>query len=198
MKITRRLIHSVSALLLIILTPSCATSNRAQQELAGVATGSALVVALPLIPFAATYHIVSGDLRREKKAEQQLRELLDPVYQERIKMIEQRNPVADATQAWSSGARALLPSIPNGNIFPGLERTEFHLKQDFAAKNYAELSNFEFLRYLEQLMGKDPVHLQHANINYYSETYKQFLHTTWRYRESFNKEIYFRLQQPSQ
>jgi hypothetical protein len=91
-----------------------------------------------------------------------------------------------------SGARAFLPSVPHGNIFPGLENTEFNLKKGFGDENYERLQQNEFLRYLETLMGEDPVQVQNRKILYFSERYKQFIHVCWKYREAFNKEIYSR------
>lgn len=183
----------LAAVALTVLGSSCTT----KQQGAELATASALVVGLPLIPFAGAYHayhIASGDWRSERKAEKQLREILDPVYEKRIKLIQQRDPTADAKQAWLSGSTAFLPSLPRGNIFPGLEHTEFNLKEGFGAENYKKVLQSELLNYLETLMGKDPVHVQSGNVNYFTETYKQFIHVSWRYREAFNKVIYARLQ----
>ena len=121
-----------------------------------------------------------------------MQDVLDPVYENRIKFIQARDPIADAREAWLSGARAFLPSGPNGNIFPGLENTEFYLKKGFGFENYERLQHNEFLRYLETLMGQDPVHVQNKNIQYFGEANKQFIRVGWKYREVFNKEIYSR------
>jgi hypothetical protein len=176
---------------LIALVPSCATSKQsAEFRAADIATASALIVALPLIPVALPFHVVRE--LNETKKEKQLQKVLDPVYESRIKLIQARDPVADAREAWLSGARAFLPSGPRGNIFPGLENTEFYLKKGFGSENYERLQQNEFLRYLETLMGKDPVQVQYTNIPYFSETYKRFIDVCWKYREAFNKEIYSR------
>jgi hypothetical protein len=175
-------------LTLIALVPSCTTSR--QEAQAELATATAMMVALPLIPVAIPTTAVRE--LNEKRAEKKLQDVLDPVYESRITLIQQRDPIADAKEAWLSGARAFLPSIPRGNIFPGLENTEFNLKKGFGSENYARLQQSEFLRYLETLMGKDPVQVQNRNIQYFSETYKQFIHVCWKYREAFNKEIYSR------
>jgi hypothetical protein len=176
---------------LIALVPSCATSNQsAAFRSADIATTTALLVALPLVPVALP--ISAARELSERKAEKRLQHVLDPVYESRITLIQQRDPIADATEAWLSGARAFLPSGPNGNIFPGLENTEFYLKKGFGFENYERLQQNEFLRYLETLMGKDPVHVQNSNVQYFSETYKRFIDVCWKYREAFNKEIYSR------
>jgi hypothetical protein len=176
---------------LIPLVPSCATSKQsAEFRSADIATASALLVALPLVPVALPISAVRE--LSEMKAEKRLQHVLDPVYEARIKLIQARDPIADAREAWLSGARAYLPSIPHGNTFPGLENTEFNLKKGFGFENYERLRQNEFLRYLETLMGKDPVHVQNTSIPYFSETYKRFLDVCWKYREAFNKEIYSR------
>ena len=185
----------LTAALLAALSPACTTSKKqSEQAWGGLATTSALIVALPLIPFAGAYHLISGDLRNQRKAERKLQEVLDPVYQKRIELIQKRDPVADADQAWLDGSTAFLPSLPQGSLFPGLEGTEYHLKKGLGAQNYEALQKSEFLRYLEELMGKDPLHRRHEDIHYYSERYKEFIHVCWDYRKGFNREMYSRRQ----
>jgi hypothetical protein len=113
-------------------------------------------------------------------------------------LIQQRNPVEDANKAWLDGSTAFLPSGPGGNIFPGLERAEFNLKKDFGSQNYEKLLQSELPRYLETLMGDDPLQVQHPKVPYFSKQYKEFIHSGWKYREAFNKEIYSRLQSSNQ
>ena len=187
----KRPIQIITMGALVALVPSCTTSKQeAQLRAAYVATAATLIVGLPLIPVALPFHFVRE--LNEMKAEKQLQDVLDPVYESRIRLIQERDPIADAGEAWLSGARAFLPSLPHGNTFPGLENTEFNLKKGFGSENYGRLQQNQFLCYLETLMGNDPVHVQNRNIQYFSETYKQFIHVSWKYREAFNKEIYSR------
>jgi hypothetical protein len=173
----------------MVFMSSCTTSKQeAKDDLAGLSTVSALVVALPLIPVALPFAAVRE--AHDAKAQKRLQAVLDPVYEKRIPLIQERDPIADAGRAWSSGARAFLPSIPRGNIFPGLEDTEFNLKKNYGAENYARLQQNEFMRYLETLMGDDPVQVQHSNTLYFSATYKRFLDAGWTYRKAFNKAMY--------
>jgi hypothetical protein len=177
--------------MLLLSFTGCKSSERAKQEATGLVTVSAMAVALPLIPFAMPYGAITS--AREEKQNRKLEDVLDPIYEQRRGMVTVRDPVTDAGQAWTNGARAFLPSIPRGNIFPGLENTEFHRKQgNFASENYARIMESEFLRYLETLMGKDPLHIQNSNVLYFSITYKQFLKATWDYREKFNRETHAR------
>jgi hypothetical protein len=85
-----RFIQIIAVGALIALVPSCTTSKpEAQQSLV---TASAMIAALPLIPVALPFHIVREV--NERKAEKQLQDVLDPVYQSRITLIEKRDPVA--------------------------------------------------------------------------------------------------------
>jgi hypothetical protein len=162
--------------------------QEAQGDVTVLFTVTGLVVALPLIPVAFPYAVAWR--AHDAKAQKQLQSVLDPVYEKRIPLIQERDPIADAGRAWSSGARAFLPSIPRGNIFPGLEDTEFNLKKNYGAENYARLEQNELQRDLEALMGDDPVQVEHSNTLYFSATYVRFLHAGWTYREAFNKEMY--------
>jgi hypothetical protein len=182
------------AVLLAAVSLSCKTTEHASPALGGLATTSALVAALPLIPFAGAYHLVSGDVRKQRRAEQKLQEALDPVYQKRIELVEKRDPVGDAGQAWLDGFRAFLPSLPRGNLFPGIEGTEYHLKREFGDSNHEALQQSEFLRYLEVLMSKDPLHDQQKEVHYFSDKFKEFIRVCWDYRKAFNREMYSRLQ----
>ena len=185
---TKRITSSAVALLMVLMT-SCTTSKQeAEEDLAGLSTVSALLVALPLIPVAMPFAVARE--AHDARAQKQLQSVLDPVYEKRIPLIQERDPIADAGRAWSSGARAFLPAIPRGNVFPGLEDTEFNLKKNYGAENYARLEQNEFMRYLEALMGDDPVQVEHSNTLYFSATYRRFLHAGWTYREAFNREMY--------
>jgi len=184
----KRALPVITAVALIAFTPSCATSKQQTQQ-AVVATTSALA-ALPLIPVAIPVTAIRE--AHESKVEKHWEAVLDPVYEKRIALIQQRDPIADAGQAWTNGAREFLPSGPYGDIFPGLEDTEYHLNKQFAPDNYVRIQHNEFLRYLETLMGEDPVQVENKNISYFSDTWKQFIHVTWKYREAFNKEMYRR------
>jgi hypothetical protein len=184
----KRPIQIIAMGALIALVPSCTTSRQEAQE--QLATASAMMVALPMIPVAIPITAVRE--LDEKRAEKKLQDVLDPVYENRIRLIQERDPIADAREAWLSGARAFLPSLPHGNTFPGLENTEFNLKKGFGSENYGRLQQNEFLCYLETLMENDPVQVQNRNIQYFSGTFKLFIHVSWKYREAFNKEIYSR------
>lgn len=179
----------IGAMILLGLAPSCATSKEeTRQNEAALVTTSALVAALPMIPVALPFNVVRGI--HERNAEKQLQNVLDPVYEKRITLIQQRDPVADARQAFSGGATAFMASTTRGSLFPGLEHTDFHLNRQFGLQNYARSQQSDLLQYLQKLMSKDPVHVQNKDVPYFTETYKRFIHVCWVYREAFNKEMY--------
>lgn len=147
-----------------------------------------MVVLMPIVPVAMPINIAREV--HDTKAQKQLQDVLDPVYEKRITMIQDRDPIADAKQTRSGGTQAFLPSWPGGSLFPGLENTQFNLNKEFGSENYARLQQSEFLRYLETLMSEDPVQVQHKNVPYFSETYKRFIHVCWNYRAAFNLEMW--------
>lgn len=94
---------------------------------------------MPLIPFTYGYRAIEDN--NESKKDAVLYKKLDPVYQKRIEMIKARSPKADAEEAWNEGATAFLPSIPNGNYYPGLESTEYNMKNGEENQNPPFLSS---------------------------------------------------------
>jgi hypothetical protein len=180
----KRLLLSVLAL----ITASCETSQDREQALGGLATVSAMVVAMPGIPFAMAYRAIAD--QHESKVQRELRARLDPVYEKRIDMIRQRDAVADANHAIETGALALLPTMPHGSIFDGLERAGLFGNKEFAARNDEQVQKSEFLRYLETLTSNDPVQVQNQKYTYFSETYRRFIDARRAYKEPFNKRMY--------
>lgn len=192
---------SIAAITLIALVPSCATSKEVPPgppALGGLMTVSALMVALPFAPVLMPIGIVQNI--HETKVEKQLRDVLDTEYAKRITLIQARDPIADATQAWSAGAKAFLPSAPGGDLFPGIEDTELNAElnsnKQFGSENYARVQKSEFLRSLETLLSEDPLQVQHRNVPYFSQTYKRFVQVCWNYRQAFNHEMWRRYVSP--
>lgn len=186
----------VASITLLAFLPACATAKETRQgepKLGGLATISALIVGLPLTP-CIPINVVRG--LHERNVEKRLQAELDREYANRIQLIQARDPIADATQAWSAGAKAFLPSAPDGSLFPGIENTEliaeFNSNKKFGPENYARLQESEFLRNLQTLLSEDPAQVQHKNFLYFSQTYNQFVRVSWNYREAFNHEMWRR------
>jgi hypothetical protein len=175
----------------IIFVTGCSTDSTSHKlGDSGVLDVSALMVALPLtplIPFTAGYRAIEDS--KDRKNDEALYEKLDPVYQKRIEMIKARSPKADAEEAWNEGATAFLPSMPNGSWYPGLESTEYHLKN--REENQKQIATNKFLTYLQTLLSDDPLQREVRNWN---EIFKEFLHVRWDYEKAFNLEIYQKIQ----
>jgi hypothetical protein len=173
------------ALVVIVLLGGCAGDVKGGGGASGLATASALVVALPLIPFAGAYHAVSGDVRKDAERLEQTNQELDPIYQKRIAIIESLNPTEGAERVHNEGIEAFLPQQSDMQIYPGLKNTDV---VDSKANANKILGN-EFLRYLQTLMDDDPIQKNERYSNYYSPTFKRFRHLGSQYKASFNIRI---------
>jgi hypothetical protein len=179
----------LSMFVVLLFVAGCSTDS-INQELGGVATVSALTVALPLIPFAGAYHAISGDIRKEKEKERIIQEKLNPIYQKRIEMVKARLPKADADQVWKDGVTAFLSAAGrDGGIYPGLESTEFNLKDH--EENQRRIDSSNFLTYLQTLLSDDPLQQQART---FSRKHNEFFDVCLNYEESFNREMYQRIQ----
>jgi hypothetical protein len=161
-------------LVTILFAPGCSTKS-VSENLGGVATVSALVVALPLIPFALPYSAI--EQTNERKNDKALHAKLDPVYEKRIEMIKARSPKADADEAWNENARAFLPVFTREKFYPGLESAPFD-------------SN-KLLTYLQTLLNDDPLEQQ---VHFWNDTISEFHQTRFDYEKEFNLEMYQKIQ----
>ena len=158
-----------------------------KQTAGGVATVSALVAALPLVPVAEGYHFLKGDIRELKQNVAALKVKLDPVYEERVRMIEGRDPVADAQTVLGEGCELLLPSVPDGVIFPGY----FDPRAGAPSAQPSRSPKSPTYRFLEELMDKDRLHSEseQLGVSYSGRPYTAFLRAGAHYKERFNREM---------
>ncbi|ASF17037.1 hypothetical protein K5M76_17880 [Shewanella xiamenensis] len=171
-------------ILLSFFLASCASNDgRHNETLSGLATVSALLVAVPLVPFAEAYHIINDTEGKNRERARLLAEKYDPVYNERISIIEQRSAESDARNLINAGVVALLPSVPGVKIYPGLLPKQS--EQIDHSSNSKSIEANELLAYLSSLMDQDPSHKQ-AGPYYFGEPYKKFISTGWAYKEAFN------------
>ncbi len=166
------------------------SSTAVKQNAGGVATASALVVALPLIPFAEGYHFLSGDIRDLKAKVAAVKVKLDPVYEERLRLIQSRDPVADARTVVAEGCELFLASVPDGVVFPGYFDPRVGATTPFYSTP-SQSSKSPTYRFLEELMDKDPLHKEseRLGVSYSGPAYTAFLRAGWSFEESFNHEI---------
>lgn len=174
---------------------SCASNDKKHNEtLAAISTVSAIVVAIPLLPFAEAYHVINDTEGKNRERAARLAEKFDPIYLERIEIIESRNPEVDANQLIERGAVLLLPSVLGGGIFPGLKYEQ--TKSLDREQNTKTISENDLASYLSALMGKDSAH-QELGEFYYGDPFKKFISTGWSYKEIFNTIMYVQIQKSS-
>ncbi len=168
--------------LLLGPTSGCSTKGTSNEDSTGLVTVSALIVALPLIPFALPYSI--GHEISEHHSDKVLYQHLDPVYKERIKMIQARSPKADAEQAWGDKTAVFLPTTHGGDNYLGLEGTKYSSRN--GGENQMLINDSPFLVYLQTHLSDDPLQTQVHNWN---KIYTDFLDARWAYERTFNSEI---------
>ncbi len=185
--------HRITIIIIVLaLLSSCAsTDSDTNQTLGGLATVSALLVALPLIPFTEAYHAINDTEGKLIKEREHLEQRFDPVYAERTKLIEARDPAADATVVLNQGNVVFLPSVPKARMIPGIPYQESIEAIDFDL-NQSIINNSEFLTYLLTLMDKDPIHESEGKF-YFGEQYKIFIQAGFTYKEAFNQVMYSKL-----
>jgi hypothetical protein len=179
-------------IILAIVVPlcSCATDERRSQgaDRAGAAaTTSAMVVALPLIPVVQLYHTLTGSSQRWKDQAEERRRIFDPIYEKRITMLSERDPVADAQMCWTSGESALLPSLPQAALYPGVEKERAN--QVNREQNFAAIERSELLSYLLRLMDRDPEHATGNGVQYSGPVWSAFVKASWAYKAKFNSKM---------
>ena len=173
--------YFLSFLAVILFEAGCSTEP-AKRDDAGLATVSALVVALPLIPFVLPYSAI--EQAKDRKKDEALYRQLDPVYQKRIEMINARSPKADADEAYKENAIAFLPTIPNGDIYCGLDKSEYDAKE--GQQNQQRINSSRLLTYLQTLLSDAPLQ---AQVRIWNQQYHDFLQTRWNYEKAFNLEM---------
>ncbi len=174
-----------------MLLASCASNdNKHSETLSGLSTVSALLVTVPLVPFAEAYHIINDTKGKTNEKMRLLSEKFDPVYNERIRMIEARDPQADATFLIEQNVIALIPSVPEANIYPGLlPQQAMTVSHEF---NDETIKTNELLTYLAELMSQDPVH-KDAGPDYFGDPYRNFIFAGAAYKQVFNSRMYAEL-----
>ena len=171
----------VVCVLVILFSQGCT-----KQELGGAATVTALLVAVPLVPFAEAYHVINDTDGKAKKQQEVWRAQFDPVYTERTKLICARNATIDAESFYSQGIIAFFPSVPSNGIYPGLK---YEMENSNYKKNQQVISTHESLKSLQDLMAEDPLHTETAGWKYHSEIFEQFWAKGLDFKVEFNQRM---------
>ena len=157
-----------------------------KQNLGGVATVSALLVAVPLVPFAEAYHVINDTKGKAKKQLELWQEQFDPVYEKRIEIIEGRNPIADAEAKFHEGKVAFMPAMYQSGLYVGLLWNQDKTDGD---ANQTIINNDELLSYLQALLSNDPLHEKEAGYKYHSPIDDCFTAKVFDYKAAFNKKM---------
>ena len=157
-----------------------------KQELGGVATVSALLLAVPLVPFAEAYHLINDTDGKNKKAREAWRAQFDPIYAERTAIIQARKPADDALALFNEGTVAFLPTVPGSGYYHGLSSVGAAFKDP---ENQSVIADNEFLLSMQTLMEDDPLHEETANYRYHSPTYDAFNEASKIYKTAFNQRM---------
>ncbi|XQF93733.1 hypothetical protein ACOBV9_08730 [Pseudoalteromonas espejiana] len=173
-------------ILVLVLSIQLLVGCTSKQDLGGIATVSALVVALPLIPFAEAYHAVNDTDRKAKAQLDIWRQQFDPVYQKRVEVILDRDPIADAQQVFNDNKVVFMPAMYRSGLYVGLIWN--HEKTDGKA-NQAIIDNDELLTYLQTLLSNDPLHEKEAGYKYHSPMHECFSAKVFDYKAAFNKKM---------
>lgn len=160
-------------LLIPLVTSTIATLTACspiQQAGGGVATASALLVALPLLPAAGAYHAITRDPEKEKQRDL---EVVRQICSMKTEIIERRNPVEDADMLISRGIIFIMPMDFPRKDSPNAEETLGVIAEDPIALSLVTLTS--------DISGsseyaQDPV-------------YKKFSRTRRLYKERFNKTM---------
>jgi hypothetical protein len=179
--------RTFNACFLAVSALSACTANDVKQTEGALVTTSALLVALPLIPFAEAYHALNDTNGKARANGELWRKTFEPIYSERTALIKKRDPAADAQTAAAQKHIAFLPSIPGAGFYPGVEQEAPNTDR---SSNTKTIQNSDFLSYLQTLMDDDPKDKNEKEIGYRSGSavYKEFQAASWRYKFAFNRE----------
>ncbi|WP_152486804.1 hypothetical protein [Halopseudomonas pelagia] len=171
-----------------LVLASCSSNKKEQNEtLSALSTVSPVLASVPLVFFAEAHNIINDTEGKNKEIARLLAEKFDPVYNERINIIEARTPEADAVSLIDQGVFVFLPSVPGVKIYPGLLPKQ---AEDIDGYSNSEAINTnELPTYLSALMSQDPAHKELGR-HYFGEPYRQFISTGWAYKKVFNSFMY--------
>ncbi|MES1939082.1 hypothetical protein T5B8_02495 [Salinisphaera sp. T5B8] len=161
--------------------------------LAGLATVSALMVALPLIPFVETYDWINNTDEKRRAKRRALAAHFAPIYAERTRRIRARAPKADANQLADRGVHVLLPSTPGGVVYPGLAHDRWADVDH--ERNADKIAADPLAVELMQLMAPDAVQDEHAESHYSGQAWRDFIDAYFDYKTAFNEQMLARCEQ---
>lgn len=179
-------LHSFGLVLPFLLS-NC-QSPEDQRLGGGVATAGALALAVPLVPVAGAYHLLSGTAAKERAEEGQRAAQQEPIWQQRCRDLAARDPQRDAREAFFSGRIAFLllrldaPGVRIGNA-------DYRMKN--LQQNAGAIHSSVLLRHLMELSS--PYSAVQSDDWAWTDSFKRYIHASGDYRAAFNKEMYQRV-----
>lgn len=164
----------------------CLIGCVSKRDLGGIATVSALVVAVPLVPFVEAYHVINDSDGKMKAQSKAWRTQFDPVYLQRTQLLSERNAKLDALYVYKNTGEAYIPSVYEGDILFGV----IYWKQKInAPQNQQIILKSPLLADIQQLVYDDPTHVKVAGYKYHSDAYDCFTIEKIKYMVAFNQAM---------
>lgn len=144
-------------------------------------------IGIPVMGSVAIGFVTSESIADARERIERLEEKLDPIYGDRIRFIESRDPKQDAEKAFEIREIAFLPSSPISRTYPGA--ADLRMTTTEAEENYQIILESEFLSAIENGLGIDQSH-NFPEDGYYSLTFRKYGGVESEYRRSFNATMY--------
>ncbi len=179
----------------LLLAASLATSGCTSSDLRDtgetLATTSAILVAIPLAPFAEGYHALSGDVKKRAEAFRAESARLDPIYEQRRQMLAARIAADDANAVARDGFIVFLPPTA-GMVEENRTNPWPNFEPEFYADYEKAQAGSKLYKALCDLVFDDPSQTAFEKENGmvpFSPTYKKFLTAKWEYIDAFDKRM---------
>jgi len=171
----------------MIFTTSCASGV----DNGGAITASAILVAVPLTPFADAKNAIYSAMSKANR--ERLAKKFDPVYKERNEIINNRDPIVDAYEVFNNGIVAYFSTDLSQNhgsrIYYGFP-TNAPPTTDYE-NNSLSFKNNDLLKQLKTLLYTDQSHESEENYMFYwFDTYIEFVKKSQEYKKIFNKAMF--------
>ena len=188
-KAVMRLIKpAVSVVFLLVFMTSCATSGKQKSDTTdSIHSVVPLAITLPALPLAMAYHALNDTEEKQRKQLELLQKEINPVYEERIRILTARDPKLDARVQYQNGVAAYFPSCTTCHMFPGLESSTGSTI-DFD-RNSSFISNSKELAYIVEITSMAPAHEKNI-VLYQSSIYNEFIKVRYDYLSKFNTEMW--------
>jgi hypothetical protein len=180
----------IGVILVIVISSCVSNKNEGNSLLVTGGVLSAFVIAGALAPVAAPFSYVS--YKNDKEKSDKIHEHFDPIYKERMSILNTKNPEAEAQYFYNKGLIVYYPTTIDGQIYFGIYEGDKFCKMSMEnhQNNIKVILENSETKYLWDLMDVDPEHskVKSQEVGYY-KTFWDFKNIGNTYRKSFNKEM---------